>query len=254
MFLMKKIAAPLLFPLSIITVLLLFGLFLLWFTRKQKASRRLLTSGVILLLVFSYASLPDFCLGLLEKQYPPLLSVHSADKIRWVVVLGGGHSSDPTLPPTGQISTASLARLLEGIRIHRSYPGSKLLLSGGGVFDPKPEAVTMAELSMVLGIDQSDFILDTLSKDTKDQAKTMKRLIGTDRFVLVTSAAHMPRSMALFRKQGLEPIAAPTDFWVKDAQGFNPRQVYPDAAGLRKMERAVHEFLGIVWAKIRGQI
>ena len=254
MFLLKKIIAPLLYPFTLITGLLTAGLILAWFTRKQQGSRRLITIGVALLLLFSYAVVPDFSLGLLEKQYSPLMSVHQAETIRWVVVLGGGIISDPRLPSTGQISNASLARLVEGIRIYQMCPGSKLLLSGGGVFDPKPEALVMAEIALDIGVAKGDMLLDTVSKDTKDQAMTVGEITGSDRFVLVTSAVHMPRSMALFRKQGLEPIPAPTDFMVKDAQEFHPRRLFPNSRGLEKMDRAVHEFLGIAWAKIRGQI
>ena len=254
MFLLKKIVAPLLLPFSIVTALLLAGLALFWFTKRRKAARWLVTAGVALLLIFSYATIPDFCLGLLENRYPPLLSVHPAEKIIWVVVLGGGHTSDPTQPPTGQISNASLTRLVEGIRIYRMCPGSKLVLTGGIVFDPKPEAETMAEVAAILGVGKQDLVLDTASKDTKDQAIKVGQIVVNDRFVLVTSAAHMPRSVALFRKQGLEPLPAPTDFWVKQAQGFNPRQLFPNAHGLVKMERTFHEALGIAWAKLRGQI
>ena len=254
MFLMKKIVAPLLYPFTMITGILIAGLILTWFTRKQKSSRRLITIGVALLLLFSYAVVPDFLLGLLEKQYSPLLSIRQAEKIKWVVVLGGGITSDPRLPSTGQVSNASMARLAEGIRIYKMCPGSKLLFSGGSVFDPKPEALVMAEIALDMGVAKGDILLDTVSKDTKGQAMTVSEITGSDTFVLVTSALHMPRAMSLFRAQGKEPIPAPTDFMVKDTQGFHPRSFFPNAYGLVKMERSVHEILGIVWAKIRGQV
>ena len=71
MFLVKKIVAPLLFPFTIVNGLLLLGLALLWFTKRRTASRKLITVGVAMLLLFSYATIPDLSLGLLEKQYLP---------------------------------------------------------------------------------------------------------------------------------------------------------------------------------------
>ena len=254
MFVIKKIVAPLLLPFSIVTALLLAGLALLWYTKKVKTARALLTAAGVLLLLFSYSLVPDLCLGLLEKRYTPLLSPDQANNVSWVVVLGARHTSDPNLPATSQASQATLSRLIEGVRIHRMAPGSKLVLSGGIAFDPKSEAETMAVIALALGVDRNNLVLDTGSKDTKDQAVSIKKLVGNDRFALVTSAAHMPRAMALFRKQGLAPLPAPTDFWVKQSQGFNPRDLFPDASNFGKMERATHEFLGIAWAKLRGQI
>jgi len=66
-----------------------------------------------------------------------------------------------------------------------------------------------------LGVNWQDIYLDHLSKDSKDQAKEVKKIVGNHRFLLVTSAAHMPRVMALFAKQGLTPIPAPTNYRVK---------------------------------------
>jgi hypothetical protein len=64
----------------------------------------------------------------------------------------------------------------------------------------------------------SDIILRSLSKDTKDQAIHIRKILDNNSFILVTSASHMPRSIVLFRKQGLQPIPAPTDFWVKNTR------------------------------------
>jgi len=254
MFILKKIIAPMLLPYSLIVGLLLIGLFLLWLTRKQKAGKVIITLGVVLLLILSYATVPDFFLSRFERKYPPLSETLISDKVQWVVVLGGGHTSDPELPATGQISDASLSRLVEGIRIHRQLPQSNLVLSGGIVFDPKPEARTMFEVASVLGVNQDNLTLDIASKDSKDQALRIKEITGNERFVLVTSALHLPRAMALFQAQGMNPIPAPTDFWIKESQGINPGDFFPRIGNLKKVERAVHEYLGILWAKLRGQI
>jgi len=83
-----------------------------------------------------------------------------------------------------------------------------------------------------------------------------KKIVGPDPFLLVTSAAHMPRSMALFRKQGMNPIPAPTGHQVKERQRgeISPGSFFPGIGELEKAEMAVYEYLGLAWVKIRGKI
>jgi uncharacterized SAM-binding protein YcdF (DUF218 family) len=227
---------------------------LLWFTRKQKAGKIVTTIGVILLVALSYRPLPDMMLRPLEYKYPSLLGTEGMHDIGWVVVLGGGHTSDSRHPVTSQIGDSSLARLAEGIRLHNALPKSKLLLSGGGVFDPVPNAKIMSDVAISIGVDKNNLILEQDSRDTKDEARLIKGIVGKDKFILVTSASHMPRSMALFKKQGMNPIPAPTEHWVKTPQGIGPGMFFPSAGNLRKAYLATREYLGLGWAKIRGQI
>ncbi len=254
MFLFKKILAPLVYPLSLSLEILLFGLFLLWFTRKQKIGKIVVSVGVLLLTVFSYGAISNTLLRPLEYKYAPLLSLEDMRHVKWIVVLGGGHTSDPQLPVTSQLSDASTARLIEGIRLHNMLPESKIILSGGGLFDPVPNAKIMADVALSIGVDKEDLVLESVSKDTKDEAGLIQKIVGKDRFVLVTSASHMPRSMALFKKCGMHPIPAPTDYFVKKRQRVSPAMFFPSASDLYKTERAFHEYLGIAWAKLRGQI
>ena len=211
-------------------------------------------AGVLLLALFSYGSIADICLKSLEDKYPPLIKLETFSDVKWVVVLGGGHTSDPKLPVTSQISESSLSRLVEGIRIHKLLPKSKFVLSGGAAFDPMPESKVMAGVAKVIGIGDNKLVLEELSKDTEDQARLIREIVGDERFILVTSASHMPRSMALFQKLGMKPIPAPADYWVKKRQRISPGVFSPNADSLRKMERVFYEYLGLGWAWIRGQI
>jgi len=254
MFLFKKIVAPLFSPLSLCLEFLFVGLFLLWFTRKQRIGKMLVCVGIVLLILFSYPPLPDLFLRSLEYRYPPLVDVTRCSDIQWVVVLGGGHRSDSELPVTSQLSASSLSRLAEGVRIHRFLPESKLLLSGGTVFDPIPEARVMAGVAEMMGIKGNKIVPEERSKDTGDQARFIYEIVGDERLILVTSASHMPRSMALFQKMGMKPMPAPTDYWVRKGQGIDPGVFFPSAASLRKAERALYEYLGLGWARLTGQI
>jgi uncharacterized SAM-binding protein YcdF (DUF218 family) len=253
MFIIKKIVAPFFLPTALIFSFLLLGICFLWFTRKQKFGKLLVTVSFVILTLCSYNTFGNVLLGGLEQQYPPLLTVQNLADVPWVVVLGGGIAPDKNLPDHDQLADTSLSRLIEGIRIHRQIPGSRLLLSGGAVFGTVTEAAVMAETAVSLGVNRQDLLLDTRSKDSKDQAREVKNTVGSRRFILVTSAAHMPRVMALFEKQGLTPIPAPTDFRIKKRQHISPGMFFPGANNLRKAEYAIHEYLGLIWAKLRRQ-
>jgi uncharacterized SAM-binding protein YcdF (DUF218 family) len=126
--------------------------------------------------------------------------------VKWVVVLGGGNIPDPKIPVTSQLSEESMVRLIEAVRLHNKIPESKLVLSGGGVSGLIPSAETMSRVAKTIGVNQEDLVLETDSKDTEDQARLIKPIVGNEEFILVTSAAHMPRSMALFKKLGCNPF------------------------------------------------
>ena len=256
MFLFKKVVAPLFFPVSLCLEILILGLFLLFFTKKQKAGKVIMLIGVILFASLSYDPVSNRLLEPLEYQYPPLVVNETSSSVKWIVVLGGGHTSDPRLPVTSQISDESLVRLVEAIRLYKELPGCKLILSGGRCFDPVSEAEIMAGVARAIGVNEQDLVLETGSRDTKDQARRIQSVVGNDRFVLVTSASHMPRSVALFRKLKMDPIPAPAGHRVKQRQGdgISPHDFYPDPGALVKAQRAIYEYLGIAWARLRNQI
>jgi uncharacterized SAM-binding protein YcdF (DUF218 family) len=254
MFMFKKIVGPLFYPVPLCLEILLLGLFLLWFTRRQRAGKAVVTVGVGLLAFFSFSWGSNLLLKPLEHRYPPLMQPPASQPVKWIVALGGGINPDPQLPITSRITEASLYRILEGVRLYRQVPGSKLLLSGGAVFNPPGEAEGMAEIARILGVDPRDLVLETASRDTEDQARLIKGLVGRDKFILVTSASHLPRSMALFQKQGLHPIPAPAGHFVHQESGAAPHLFFPGAKNVQGAEAAVHEYLGLAWARLRGAL
>lgn len=255
MFFFKKLVTPFLMPVSFCLALLVSGLVLLWLTRRQRAGRRLVTAGALLLLMLGYSAVSSRLLATLERQNAPAADVsQAAGRVRWVVVLGGGSSADESLPAGMRLSEASQARLVEGIRLQRQLPGSRLLLSGGAVFGSAADAETMRVLAVELGVDPSALDLDTVSPDTETQAEVVRGRLGAEEFYLVTSASHMPRSLALFRKAGTNPIPAPTHFLVHSDRSLTPADFFPSAGGLRRAEAATYEYLGLAWAKVRGRI
>jgi uncharacterized SAM-binding protein YcdF (DUF218 family) len=125
-------------------------------------------------------------------------------------VLGHGHVSTEELPVTSQLSSTGVVRLAEGIRIYRLNPGSKLILTGFPGRDPVSYTEIIKELALGLGVPAEDILTFSGPKNTAEEAQLLAAQFADASLVLVTSAAHMPRAMALFHGAGLHPIPAPT--------------------------------------------
>jgi uncharacterized SAM-binding protein YcdF (DUF218 family) len=260
---LKKFLAPLFSPLSICVELIVLGLVLLVFSRKQMTGKLFVVLGMVVLVMCGYEGVSGRILHTLEAQYPPLQVAElmpyknggiGPRSVKWVVVLASGVAGDPTLPIQLQISHYSRVRLMEGIRLHRLLPGSKIILTGGIGFDGPPEATTLSRVAEELGVAKSDMILEVESRDTKDHPLYVRHIVKEEPFILVTSAFHMPRAMRLFVKQGLAPIPAPAGHWKPAKEFWSPENLFPSASGLRLAELAYHEYMGLTWAWIRGQI
>jgi len=255
MFWVKKIVSNFFFPIPLSLEILIIGLILLFITPRKKLGKAFILLGIILLAGLSFTPLSDMLLAPLEYKYPSLQSLDGCSDIKWIVVLGGGHKYDLRTPVTARPNHPSTVRVVEAVRLHRLLPHTKIIMCEGGPPGQVTGAEIMAELAMDLGVNREDIVLESLSRDTKDQARFIKRIIGEDGLLLITSAAHMPRSMALFEKLDLQPIPAPTDhLYKKDPAGRGLKDYFPNAEAALKSRIAFHEYMGLVWAKIRGQI
>jgi len=260
MFMVKKIVTVLILPVGLAAQMLLVGLGLLLLTRRKRAGKVLLGAGAGFLMLMSCNVVARPLLMLFEYQHPPLSSERLAEWVEehppgrtpWIVVLGGGHTADPSLPATGQIGRMTLVRLAEGIALYRRVPGSRLLVSGGTTLDRHTDADLMAEVALSLGVPPGDVRIENDSHDTADQARILRQTLGDDEFLLVTSAAHMSRSMALFRKQGLRPIAVPTAYRTHRAGGVGVLDFFPSVYGLSNSTKFFYEAIALLWAKMRG--
>lgn len=250
MFILKKTVGLFCMPLSMAGLALIAGLVLLCLTKRHTPAKGLLLIGTLLALGFASPPVADRLLSPLERGHPPLMDVQAMPQLRHVVVLGGGHRSDPRLPVTTQLSDASLARLVEGLRLHSQLTEAVVVFTGGAVFDPLPHARIMAKAARDLGLAERAMIILDQPRDTAEEMLALREAIDTQAdFLLVTSASHMPRALALAKDAGLSPVPAPADFLVKQADGTNhPGNYFPSAAALRRSERAVYEYLGLIWA------
>ena len=257
MFLLKKVVSGSLMPLPLCLEMICVGIVLLWFTRKQKAGKILVSIGTILLTLLGNAVVSSTLLRPLENRYP---SVDTAPKgrpevptVKYIVVLGGAFTTDPDIPVASQLGESTLARLVEGVRLYQELPGRKLILSGGPLLGKTTESEAMSKAAQELGVAPQDIQLESNSLDTEDEARFVRPLVGNQQFFLVTSAAHMPRSMALFLKQGMNPIPAPTDHMAWGAYPLRPDSFYPTPLGLEIATRWVHENLGMIWEVLRNK-
>ena len=213
----------------------------------------LLSLGLLLLGLMSYDFFPDRLLLPLEGRYPPLTDTRALAGIKWIVVFGGGVTDDLRLPASEKLSSHSLARLIEGIRLHRELPQTKLLLSGGAVFGSRSSAEVMARVAIEMGVNPKALALETESRDTGEEAALIQGMVKNNPFILVTSAAHMPRSLVLCRRQGLQPVPAPSDFQVKRDKAWSPGKFFPSGQAISKAQIAVHEYLGLAWDVIKNK-
>jgi uncharacterized SAM-binding protein YcdF (DUF218 family) len=264
MFALKKLLSASLQPWPLLLAILMVGLVLVCFSKKQRMGKAIIAASLAILALLSIEPVAWTLARPLETIYPSLLAEATQASAtlpdgspapRWVVVLGGGHRDDRALAPSHQLSAPSLLRLAEGIRLQRLLPGSKLVLSGGGDGGGISEAEIMGAAGASLGVPLDRMVLESQSQDTIDEVRALRAMVGQERFALVTTATHMPRSMAMFKMAGMNPIPAPTDY-LAPAQ---PKGLYyllgwiPHAGAGQTIERTLHEYLGLFWAKLLGQ-
>lgn len=247
MFILKKLVSRFFFPLSLVMGLLILGLAL------KKRGTKVILAGVAILYIFSSSPCGYLILLPLEGRYTPVSEATLNKEVRWIVVIGGGSREDKTLTPEDRLGGASLKRLLEGVRLSRLLPQSRLVLSGGDYWGVSPDALIMQQVALDQGVAGDRIVLEAASWDTADQARLLRDRLGKSPFYLVTSAIHMTRAIGMFRRSGTQPIAAPTDYRAVRAS-FQVMDLFPQAGVLANTESAFHEYLGLCWGLIKGTI
>jgi uncharacterized SAM-binding protein YcdF (DUF218 family) len=124
-----------------------------------------------------------------------------------------------------------------------------LLFTGYASPSSLATAKANAMVAMELGVPKEDIVVNEIPKDTKEEAQAAKKLIGKKPFVLVTSALHLPRAMLLFHKEGMYPIPAPCGFKKEKITTLFRR---PEFAYLKNTQAAIHEYVGIIWEKLKN--
>lgn len=253
-FWLKKILGALLLPLPVSLFFIALGMILLIIKQKKQVGMIVGFLGLLLVFVFSLNGTANALIDHLESQYSPLLVPPKT--VTKIVVLGGGVRGEKNYPANLNLNSASLSRLIESIRLFDQLEGVGvkpiLILSGGRVFASPAVAGKMQNAAVMLGISREQIILEKGSRDTREEALYLKNIVGSQPFILVTSAFHMPRAMALFQALGMHPIAAPTQFLNGDSNFLS--WCFPNGWSLAVSDTAIHEYFGILWEKINGRI
>lgn len=248
-FLLKKLLGAVLMPLPAFLAVGAIG-WVLWFRgRRPRTGQTLVAMSLAALALLSLSPVSDALGRRVEGGH----AAFPGDSVAYVVVLGGGHSSDPALPPSAFLGEQSLYRLVEGVRIATAQPWATLVLSGWGDTDPRADADVYREVAVALGFPRERTHIEPRPRDTAEEAELLAPLLEGERFALVTSSTHMTRALALFRARGLDPVPAPTGYLVKERRERFPYALIPGEGNLRVSRQAWYEMLGRVWVRIRGQ-
>lgn len=182
-------------PTTLNLLLLVFGCGLFLYSRgKRKAGRILLTLSVLVFLLSSTSILPRHLAGQIESHYSPWSSFPlsgSTDSVLGLV-LGAGYSLDDGRPATSQLSTTTLARLVEALRICRQLPSSTLVTSGYSSAGLEPQASVVFRAAVELGFDSKRIEMLTAPSSTQEEAAAFVKHFGTEnKLIIVTDALHI---------------------------------------------------------------
>lgn len=233
----------------------------------KRIGKYLLLLGIIAYFAFSSSPLSTVLLSRLENKYPPLQDMKAVESIDTIVLLTTAAWNDAHIPLTSQVGEATVCRLLEAIRLYRLIPGAKIVISGGPMHSRGrnvPVSRIVGDVAGTMGIPGERIVLETNSTNTYENGVEIKKILGEKPFLLVTSASHLPRAVAVFQKLGLSPIPAPADFRMirygphVDASGGElvgeMISALPSSTHFAHSERALHEYMGFVWYWWQGWI
>ncbi len=259
LFWLKKFVAYWMMPLPFCVTVMLIGVLLWRSARWARFGRCLVVGALGLFVVLCNAYVGYALLRPLETRYPALPEFTATQpvpaevrELGYIVVLGAGNGQTPNTAATNLLSTASLGRVVEAARIARAVPTAKLITSGGPP-GPDSHAAVVARALRSLGIDGDRIIEITNVLDTEDESRQVQRIAAGAKVGIVTSAWHMPRSMALFRSAGLQALACPADFQTHAEKTFYFDHLLWNIEGLGHSSLAFRERIGYLWIWLRGK-
>ncbi len=256
-YVLAKVVWTLLQPSSLMIGAVILGTVLMA-TRWRRLARTLLWCGILALLVGGLSPLGDVLTRPLEHRFEPPDLERTGPSIAGIIVLGGG--ADLQVPGSSQIAGLNEAaeRYTEAVALARRLPGARLVFTGGSgglLTVDAPEAETAKRLFEALGVARDRITLEADSRDTYENALYTARLLQPkpgQRWLLVTSAWHMPRAMGCFRKAGLAVEPWPVDY--RTPRRLDLTRVHASVPeGLRRIDFISKEYVGLVVYYLTGR-
>ncbi|MEM7196081.1 MAG: YdcF family protein [Pseudomonadota bacterium] len=256
---LTKLASMVIYPVGVLTCLL--ALYVVSkLTGRNALSRIVGSMFLILFFVFTSPVVGTRMMGYVESQYPAK-PIAELPKTRWAVTLGGSIGL-PVEPRNDIDLTTTSDRVLHTAKLFLAGKVDRILLTGGNVFEgyhPVAEAEYVAELLQTWGVPAGAIHIEAESQTTYENAVNARSLLQSvgyagEPLLLVTSASHMPRAMAVFRSQNINAVAAATDVSVTEQQSPGVFRWIPSAAALGQITRAWHEIFGIWVYRLQGKI
>lgn len=221
---------------------------------KTRRRRWVLITGS-LALVWSgnlvFPIVPYYMVQMLENRFTP----GPADNLDTIIILGGWQGNSLTFTERGQpVYGPAADRLLYGLALARQNPDADVIFTGGlkvfaaGASEAEITKATLAQL----GLAENRFRIEGASTNTAENAAFTAVMLQADnaRIGLVTSAAHMPRAMAVYRAEGIEPVPLPTDYLTLPG---NPPLRFLYRSGFALTHTALREWVGLVAYRLLGR-
>lgn len=242
-------------PSSLIVLMIVVGLLLASTRRFPTVGLRFAWAGLALLLIGGLSPLSNLLILPLEQRFV------SADRrlpdgpVAGIILLGGYEDGRITAARGTLTLNEAGDRLTEAALLAHRMPSVPVIVSGGAgtVFrEEMPGTAAVGAWLSAIGIEPGRIILEDRSITTAENARFARVLLKPtpeQRWLLVTSAAHMPRSVGAFRQQGFQVIPWPADFRTKDTgDAWRPFRSVP--GGLRRLDDASTEWIGLLayWA------
>jgi len=246
------------YPVGFAAVLGILALILFLFNAR-KIGYVLVFLSTFSLIFFSSPIVAHKLMRGLESRYSPAYIYPNADAI---VLLGGAEV--PKLPPRIYYEAHQSAdRIMHAARLFKKGYAPYLITTGGKIkfikeFPGSEAEISASLLTELFGINPVKILMETKSKNTYENAVYVKQLMEKNKLnptiILVTSASHMPRAVAVFKKQGFIVYPAPTDYYEDKDFQYKFYKYFPDSDSLDNSTTALHEYYGMLGYKLMGWI
>jgi uncharacterized SAM-binding protein YcdF (DUF218 family) len=251
-----KILWMLLQPTSLIAEALVIGLVLTRTAAWQRLGRRLLIGGVVAFIAAGLLPLGEWLFVPLENRFPRA-DLERGPPPAGIIVLGGAEDSRADPPRELAGLNESAERYTEAVALSRRFLQARVVFTGGSALllrTAAGESVTASRLLQALGVGQERLRLEGRARDTYENAILTKELVDPkpgERWLLVTSAWHMPRAIGCFRRAGFAVEPWPVDYRTSGRFRLWPSDKLAD--GLRELDAAAREYAGLLMYYLSGR-